>query len=163
MVPNKPSIVVIILVTILVFVNSSNLYEVNIKDFEPIIKGDLKHLNLDKFKLKRFNRTHPHVIIGELEVFEDLENDVEVTGELYKQQGYEYRPTPYKVKYQVCDFIASETHFYPTVLEHSDLVKPGTVRYSIRFKTNNFILLFFILVSNTGEIVSYLWILHRCR
>jgi hypothetical protein len=127
MIFNKPTIVVAFVATTFVLASSSSLYEVTIKDFEPMVKGDTKYINIDKLKIKRVNRTHPHVIIGELEVFEDLGNDVEVFGQLHKQQGYEYRPTPFKVKYQYCDFIANEKVFYPTVLPYSDFVQPGTV------------------------------------
>lgn len=102
-------------------------YEITLKDFEPIIKGDTKHLNMDKFKLKRINRNESHAFFGEGELFEEWGNDVEVVGELWKQQGYEYRPTPYKMKAYVCDLIANEKVFYPTVLEKSDFPPPGTV------------------------------------
>lgn len=100
----------------------AGMYDVTIKDFEILVKGDTKHLNYDKLKLKRFNRTHPHVILGEMVQFETWDSRTEeFSGEIWKQQGYEFRPMPYKFKHNYCDFIENDKVFFPAMLEASDL------------------------------------------
>jgi hypothetical protein len=138
MIFNKPNIFITIfaVATTITYVSAGSLYEITFKDYEPLVNGENKYINVDKVKLKRFNRTHPHVFIGEVEVFIDLGNDIEVIEELHKQQGYEYRPTPYRIKDQLCDLIAFEKVFYPTVLPYTDFPKPGTViQLKICFKS----------------------------
>lgn len=102
-------------------------YDITFKDFKPLYVGDTKNVNLDKIKLKRFNRTSSHVFKGEIELFVELGPETELIAELYKQQGYEYRLTPYKIKMNVCDIIANEKVFYPKILEQTDFPPIGTV------------------------------------
>jgi hypothetical protein len=101
--------------------SSSVNYELTLKDFEAMIPNDKINLNLDKVKMKRVNRTHPHSLFGEMELFKSFGNEVTIIAEFFKMQGYEYRPTPYKLKSKLCDYIKSEHIFYPEFLEDTDL------------------------------------------
>lgn len=116
-------------------------YDITMKDLESFYPGDNKHVSFDKVKIKRFNRTAPHVIIGSMDLFEEWGEDIEILGELYKMQGYEYRPTPYKIKNKLCDIIRDEKVFYPTLLDVTDAprscpIPPG--EYKSHGYTNNF-------------------------
>lgn len=46
-----------------VFIANSQ-YEIAIKDFINIVPNDYKYVNMDKLKIKRINRTHPHFLIN---------------------------------------------------------------------------------------------------
>jgi hypothetical protein len=89
-----------------------------------MVPNDKQNVNMDKIKLKRVNRTHPHLMMGEIEIFVDVGNDVEIVAEFFKQQGYEYRPTAYKMKSQFCDFFQTEKVFSPQFLKDTDFPLP---------------------------------------
>lgn len=56
-----------------------------------------------KIKVKRFGRNSPHVMDGPLKVIKDMGNEIELIGELYERQGYEYRKSAFKAKGLFCD------------------------------------------------------------
>lgn len=85
-------------------------YELTIKDFEVMFPNDTTNMN--KIKMKRINRTHPHFLFGEVETFRDFGNEIEVEGKLFKMQGYEYREMPYKFKRKLCDQFSDQVFAY---------------------------------------------------
>jgi Protein of unknown function (DUF1091) len=95
--------------------------------------------------LKKFNRTHK-AFNGQFTLLKDLGNDFEVRMrlknhhnwrskdfflqlgvEIYKMEGNEYRKTPFKLPYEkLCNLLAKETYFYPSVVAASNLPPQDT-------------------------------------
>lgn len=93
-----------------------------------LIPNDRVTMNADKLRIKRVNRTHPHLLIGEFELFTDLGDDYENICYSYKKAstGNSYKRMPYKfgpVKF--CEFVNNEKIFYPEIQKVSDLPAIG--------------------------------------
>lgn len=95
---------------------STGFIEASLNGVEVLTKNAKEHVNFDKLKVKRMNRTH-HGFLGELEVFEDFGNQYTITGLIYQQQGYEYRLTPFKLgPLGWCEFIEKYDFLYKEFL-----------------------------------------------
>lgn len=108
---------------------SSAFTEASLNGVDVLTKNAKEHVNFDKLKVKRMNRTH-HGFLGELEVFEEFGNQYTITGLIYKQQGYEYRLTPFKLgPLGWCEFIEKYDFLYKEFLPPvSDFPAPEDVR-----------------------------------
>jgi Protein of unknown function (DUF1091) len=104
-------------------------------------------VDLEKLVLKKINRTHK-VITGSLTFLKDIDNDYEVSigivfqvlknlpfsflrfqlgAEIYKLEGNEYRKTAFKIpNKKICDWLAADIYFYPSIVASSDLPPPNT-------------------------------------
>lgn len=54
-------------------------FEISLTSGKPIVKNDTKFVNLDKLRIKKFNKTSGHVLAGEIEMFVEIGNEVEVS------------------------------------------------------------------------------------
>lgn len=104
----------------------SGEYDIALKDFKVLIPNDKKFLNADNLKVKRFGRNEPHVLDGYVIMYEDFDDDVEQTIELYKQQGYEYRLTPFKFKDKICTFYKNDP-ITGQIVKYTDVPSPTPV------------------------------------
>lgn len=82
--------------------------EADLRYFEALVPNATKHVNFDKLRIKKVNKTH-HLFLGELEVFNEFGNDYKVSGLMFKAAGNDYKLMPYKLPpLGWCEFIKSE-------------------------------------------------------
>lgn len=86
------------------------------------IPKDDKFMNGDKLKIRRTSHNEPHKMYGNFVFFQDVTKEVDLLGELYIKQGGEFRKTVYKLKKNLCELIAAESVFYPSMA--SSIVPP---------------------------------------
>lgn len=83
--------------------------ELSLRHFEPLVKGATKHVNFDKLRIKKVNKTH-HLFLGELEVFESFGNQYTVESLIFKMAGNDYKLLPFHMGPDGwCDFIKIPT------------------------------------------------------
>lgn len=70
--------------------------ETTLRHFEPLVKGATKHVNFDKLRIKKVNKTH-HLFLGEFEVFESLGNQYQIELLIFKMAGNDYKLLPYHI------------------------------------------------------------------
>lgn len=98
----------------------SGYIEASLRHFEPLEINATKHVNFDKMRIKKVNRTH-HLFLGELEVFQEFGNEYKVAGLIYKSAGNDYKLMPYKLGPDGwCEFLKSYKNFYDSFQEVSD-------------------------------------------
>lgn len=94
---------------------------------EILVPGDRATLNLDKIVIKKVNRSHPHLLFGELEYFLELSDDYEFLCYSYKKTGNAYKRMAYKFgPAKACVFLNSEKIFYPEIHKITDFPPIGT-------------------------------------
>lgn len=94
--------------------------EASLRHFEPLEINATKHVNFDKMRIKKVNRTH-HLFLGEIEVFQEFGNEYKVAGLIYKSAGNDYKLMPYKLGPDGwCEFLKSFQKLYDSFQEVSD-------------------------------------------
>lgn len=106
-------------------------YEVISKELVPLIKGDTECINFDNLKMTKKSREEGQKLYGLMILHKPWTHQREVVVELYVQQGYEYRKTPYNVKKNVCELIEM-TPFMDSFLEKTGMKKPVSITYNLR-------------------------------
>lgn len=70
--------------------------ETSLRHYEALVPGQSKHVNFDKMRVKKMNKTH-HAFLGDLEVFQEFGDQYKISGLIYKMAGNEYKLMPYKL------------------------------------------------------------------
>lgn len=93
---------------------------------EVLIPNEQTTLNLDKIRIKKPNKTHSHVLMGEAIIQREFNNDIEILCLTYKKAGNDYKLLPYKIgPKKFCDFIEEEKMLYPEFQATTDLPPLG--------------------------------------
>jgi hypothetical protein len=135
--------------------------ETSLRHYEPLVPDALKHVNFDKLRVKKVNKTH-HAFLGELEVFQSFGDEYKISGLMYKMAGNDYKMLPYKLgPYGWCEFILKYKDVYAEFQAVSDFPAPKEV---LRLNLNHLIFLFisfhlFLLVSMGKRSLPSLWFL----
>lgn len=107
--------------------------EASLRHYESIVPGQTKHVNFDKMRVKKINKTH-HAFLGDLEVFQEFGDEYKISGLIYKMAGNEYRQMPYKLGPDGwCEFIKKAKSIYAEFLPVSNFPPAENVRFSINF------------------------------
>lgn len=95
--------------------------ELSLRHFEPLVKGATKHVNFDKLRIRKVNKTS-HLFIGELEVFEEsFGNQYQIESLIYKMAGNDYKLLPYHMGPDGwCEFIKKQVLMYEDFRKASD-------------------------------------------
>lgn len=94
--------------------------EASLRHFEVLEPNSTKHVNFDKMRIKKVNKTH-HLFLGDIEVFQEFGNEYKVAGLIYKSAGNDYKLMPYKLGPDGwCEFLKSFKSFYEAFQENSD-------------------------------------------
>jgi hypothetical protein len=95
---------------------------VSLTHTKPLVENDQNFLFVDKVKIKKINKTHPHVLLGEFTLFKDLSDDYELLCMTFKKAGNAYKLLPFKLgPKKFCEFLQSETLLYPEFQITTDL------------------------------------------
>lgn len=101
--------------------------EASLRHFEPLIKGTKKHVNFDKLRVKKVNKTH-HLFLGDLETFEPFGDQYTVEGLIYKAAGNDYKLLPYHIGPDGwCEFIKKNKWLYEKFRVVSDFPEAENV------------------------------------
>jgi len=74
-------------------------FELNLDRSEPMIKNDTKFLNLDRYRVRKVNRTH-HLLVGDYVVKVDIDESFDTQTLLYQKAGNDYKLMPFRLKKQ---------------------------------------------------------------
>lgn len=96
------------------------------KELVPLKKGDTECMNFDKLKMTKKSQEEGQMLYGLMILHKPWTHQLEVVVELYVQQGYEYRKTPYNVKKNVCELIEM-TPFMDSFLNKTGMKKPASI------------------------------------
>ena len=84
------------------------------------VEHDQKHVNLDKFRIKKVNKTH-HMLVADMIAHHDLDDNYQLGCFMYKKAGNDYKLFPFKIgPTNFCEFVKSEKMFYPELKAVSD-------------------------------------------
>lgn len=107
--------------------------DITVTHREIIKPNDRKYMNLDGVLVKRVNRTHPHLFLGEFEMFVDFDDKFQILCYSYKKAGNEYKRMAYKFgPKSFCEFFRNEKMFYPDFQSATDLPELGTCPFPAR-------------------------------
>ena len=98
------------------------MIEVSLTHSTIMVENDQKHMNIDKLRIKKVNKTH-HMLIGEFDLHHDIDDNYQFFVLFYKKAGNDYKLLPYKSGSNFCEQAKNEKIFYPELRAVSDL--PG--------------------------------------
>lgn len=132
-------------------------YIITLREFDISVKNESEFLNLDKIRLKRKSHNETHKFYGQFTLFRDLtlEDDVDVVGELYQQQGGEYRKLAYHVKGKLCPFLDISV-LYVALAEAAGLAKKVRNKKCYLIITSLHLLLIYLFFYSTSKSVRSL-------
>lgn len=105
--------------------------EASLRHFEPLVKNTKQHVNFDKLRVRKVNRTH-HLFLGDLETFEPFGDQYTVEGLIYKMAGNDYKKLPYHVGPDGwCEFVKKQKWLYEKFREASDFPEVENVSFSV--------------------------------
>lgn len=88
--------------------------ETTLRHYESDVPGQKEHINFDKLRVKKINRTH-HAFLGEMELFEEFGDKYIVSSIVWKMAGNEYKLMPFKLGPDPwCKFLEK----YPEIFQH---------------------------------------------
>lgn len=94
--------------------------EASLRHFEPLVKNATKHVNFDKLRIRKVNKTH-HLFIGELETFESFGDQYKIESLIYKMAGNDYKLLPFHMGPDGwCQFIKTQEFMYEDFRKVSD-------------------------------------------
>lgn len=121
---------------------NTTFMEASLRHFEPLVKNADKHVNFDKLRVRKINRTH-HLFLGDLETFEVFGDDYTVEGLIYKMAGNDYKLLPYHLgPHGWCEFVEKNKWLYEKFRDVSDFPEVENVSFLKEICTKyNFIIL----------------------
>lgn len=115
-------------VVLLVSETFAAFMETSLRHYESIIPGATKHVNFDKMRVKKVNKTH-HAFFGDIEVFQEFGNNYKVSSLVWKMAGNEYKLMPFKLGPDPwCDFLKNHEPVYKNFQAVSDYPPANEVR-----------------------------------
>lgn len=105
--------------------------ETSLRHYESLKPGATKHVNFDKMRVKKVNKTH-HAFFGEIEVFQEFGNIYQVSSLVWKMARNEYKLMPFKLGPDPwCDFLKNHEAIYNNLKAVSDFPAADEVRFSM--------------------------------
>ena len=102
------------------------MIDVSLTHSTIMVENDQKHMNIDRLRIKKVNKTH-HLLIGEFDSHHALDDNYQLAGFLYKKAGNDYKRLPYKIgPKNFCEFIKTEKLVYPSIKPVSDFPNDDT-------------------------------------
>lgn len=96
-----------------------------------LLPGDKTVANVDKFRVRKVNKTH--LLIGEIETFIDIGDELSLFCTSYRKAGNDYKLMPYKIgPAPVCKFIDGEKLLYPDFQKKTDFPDLGVCPWPAR-------------------------------
>lgn len=119
----------IVLIAVCSFEMFTAYRETDLRHFEPLYRNLTKHVNFDKLRIKKVNRTHT-MFLGEIEVFQSFGNNYQVVSFMYKSAGNDYKLLPFKLgPDNWCEFLKTYREHYDPFVAVSDFPKVEDVSF----------------------------------
>ena len=100
--------------------------ETSLTHSDVFVKNDQKHVNLDKLRIKKMNKTH-HMLVGEFVFHHEFDDNYQIACLAYKKTGNDYKLLPYKVgPTNFCEFFRNEKMIYPDIKVVTDFPEYST-------------------------------------
>lgn len=97
-----------------------------------LVENDQKHSNLDKFRIKKVNKTH-HLLVADIVMHHELDDNYQIGCFMYKKAGNDYKFLPFKLgPTNFCQFIKDEKMLYPDLQAVSDFPDIDTCPWPAR-------------------------------
>lgn len=89
---------------------------------QVLVPNEQTTMNLDKLRVKKFNKTQGHMLIGEVIMHREINDDLQFVCQLFKKAGNDYKLLPYKTgPNNFCEYLNGEKLLYPEIQASSDL------------------------------------------
>lgn len=90
------------------------------------IPNEQTGINLDKVRIRKPNKTHGHMLMGEFTTFREFNDEIQLLCLSFKKAGNDYKLLPYKVgPKNFCEFLDGEKMLYPEFQAMTDLPELG--------------------------------------
>ena len=111
----------------------SSKMDVSLTHTQVLVPNDEKFINFDKLRIKKPNKTHGHMLMGEVSLNKEFGNNIQLLCLSYKKAGNDYKLLPYKVgPTNFCKFLDDEKMFYPDLQTVTDLPDIGVCPWPVK-------------------------------